>query len=403
MKETWRWFGPSDPISIADIKQTGASGVVSALHHVPNGQVWTVEEIIRRQSQIERLDQGPSGLTWDVVESLPVSEAIKSQKGPVKEHFEAYRQSIRNLAKCGIHTVCYNFMPALDWTRTRLSHPLPNGGYAMAFDIVDFVAFDCFILKRKGAKEDYSVDVLQSAGARFSTMNDAKKTELSNSIIAGLPGANDSWSLGQLQERLGAYATISEETFRGYLLDFLSEIVLTAEEVGVRLCCHPDDPPFSLLGIPRVLSAQRDYEAVFNAVDSPANGATLCTGSLGVSKDFDVISFIEKLGDRIHFVHLRNTKRSPRTGCDRYSFVESEHLFGDTDMVGAVSALLSEETKRRHQGRADWEVPMRPDHGHALLSDRDREAQPGYPLIGRLRGLAELRGVMLAVQKPAAS
>ncbi len=394
MKQTWRWFGLSDPISIAEIRQTGATGIVSALHQVPTGQVWSVADIHTRKQQIEKPGGVPSGLTWDVVESLPVSEAIKSQIGPVKQHVAAYIESLHNLATCGIRTVCYNFMPVLDWTRTDLCYPLPHGGHAMRFDLVDFVAFDCFSLCRHGAEHDYGSDIIAAAKTRFAELGDAERTMLSHNIVAGLPGANDNWSLEEIKDHLSRYAGITPETLRSNLIDFLSEIVPTAEKLGTRLCCHPDDPPFPLLGLPRVMSSQSDYGRVLEAVNSPASGATLCTGSLGVAKDFDPVSFIAQLGHRIHFVHLRNTVRVGPSDQDRHSFSESEHLTGDTDMVAAVRALMLEERRRLDEGRSDHEIPMRPDHGHALLSDLARASKPGYPLIGRMRGLAELRGVM---------
>ena len=397
MKQTWRWFGPDDPISIAEIRQTGATGIVSALHHVPAGQVWSVADIKLRQRQIAEPDGMVSGLTWDVVESVPVSEAIKTLTGPFKEHIAAYKQSLRNLATCGIRTVCYNFMPVLDWTRTDLGFPLPNGGYAMRFDLIDFAAFDCFILARGSAREDYSDEMQEMAKARFADMNDVERTRLSHNIVSGLPGANDSWSLEDVRDQLSTYAGIDAESLRNNLIDFLSEVIPTAEACGINLCCHPDDPPFQLLGLPRVMSTQSDYSKILDAVDSPANGITFCTGSLGVAEDCDPVAFITKLGHRIHFAHLRNTVRSGACEGDRHSFTEAEHLAGDTDMVATVRALLNEEAQRRQCGRSDHDIPMRPDHGHALLSDHERPMQPGYPLIGRMRGLAELRGVIFAL------
>ena len=396
MKQTWRWFGPDDPISISDIRQTGASGIVSALHHITNGHVWPISEITRHKNSIETLGGSSSGLTWDVVESLPVSEDIKSQKGAVTEHFEAYRQSLENLAACGIRTVCYNFMPVLDWTRTDLSHPLANGGHAMRFDLIDFAAFDLFLLRRPGAKDDYSPTILEQARARISELSaDASKALIEN-IVAGLPGANGSWTLSTIQEQLSGFSEITSDRLRGHLIDFLSEVIPTAERLGIRLCGHPDDPPFPLLGLPRVLSTADDFERVIQAVDSPANGVTFCTGSLGVAEDFDPITFIERLGHRIHFVHLRNTVRRGAVDGRRCSFTEAEHLDGDTDMVATVRAILSEERRRRENSSEFCEIPMRPDHGHALLHDLTSTTLPGYPLIGRMRGLAELRGVILA-------
>ncbi|MFY0616648.1 mannonate dehydratase [Shimia sp.] len=396
MKQTWRWFGPTDAISIREIRETGAAGIVSALHHVPAGQVWPVTDIEARQREIETPDGNPSGLTWDVVESLPVSEAIKSQTGPTKRHLAAYKESLHNIAQCGIQTVCYNFMPVLDWTRTDLSYPLPNGGNALRFDLIDFVAFDCFILCRKGAVEDYDPAIVETAMMRFQHLDVSESRNLSDNIVAGLPGANGHWQLDELKHLLEAYAGMTPETLRANLIDFLTEVIPTAEGLGIRLCCHPDDPPFPLLGLPRIMSSTSDYAKVLNSVDSPANGATLCTGSLGVATDFDPVEFIKRHGEHIHFVHLRNTVRSGASDGDRHSFSEAEHLEGDVDMIATIRALLAEESRRRDQGRPDHDIPMRPDHGHALLSDFDRPTQPGYPLIGRLRGLAELRGAILA-------
>jgi mannonate dehydratase len=396
MKQTWRWFGPADEISIAEICQTGAEGIVSALHHVLPGEVWTPDEIERRQDQVARPDGVTSGLSWDVVESLPISEAIKTQTGPVKAHLDAYRESLRNLAAAGISTVCYNFMPVLDWTRTELSAPMPNGARAMRFDLVQFCVFDRFILKRPGAAEDYPEILLSEAETVFTGMSDAARTELTNNIVAGLPGATDTWTLEDVRGHLGTYDAIDADRLRGHLVDFLSEVVPLAEDLGIRLCCHPDDPPFPLMGLPRVMSCEDDYARVMEAVDSPANGITFCTGSLGVAEDFDSARFVNRLGARIHFVHLRNTRRVGAGVGARHSFYESEHLDGDTDMVAAIRALLAEETRRKASGRADWQIPMRPDHGQSLLSDLDRPVMPGYPLIGRMRGLAELRGIMAA-------
>lgn len=399
MKQTWRWFGPEDPVSIRDILQTGATGVVSALHHIPNGQVWPVSHIEQRRREIEILGGEPSGLTWDVVESLPVSDVIKSQKGPVTEHLDAYKQSLRNLSHSGLSTVCYNFMPVLDWTRTSLKHHLSNSGTAMRFDLVDFIVFDCFILCRLGADQDYSDDITAAAEKRFTLMNAAERQGLSDTITAGLPGANTNWSLNEVKQQLDVYAGMTPESLRANLIDFLGEVIPVAEEVGISLCCHPDDPPFPLLGLPRVMSSMSDYAAVMQAVESPANGITFCTGSLGVAEGFDPVEYIEQLGDRIRFVHLRNTLRDGPNDGARHSFTESEHLTGDTDMVATVRALLQEEKRRCDMGRPDHEIAMRPDHGHALLSDLTQPTQPGYHLIGRMRGLAELRGVILALSR----
>ena len=397
MKQTWRWFGPHDAISIIDIKQTGARGIVTALHHIPPGEVWPVTDIKLRQQQIMFPEGQASGLCWDVVESVPVSEAIKCQSGPFRQHLDAYKETLANLAFCGIQTVCYNFMPVLDWTRTDLSYPLACGGHAMRFDLVDFAVFDCFVLKRSDAAADYGAEIRDQAQDRYAKMDTADLQGLSNNIVAGLPGANDNWSLADVRGLLAGYAVIDHEKLQRHLIDFLSEVVPTAEKLGMRLCCHPDDPPFPLLGLPRVMSSLEDYSYVLNTVDSSANGVTFCTGSLGVSKTFDPVAFIGALGPKIHFAHLRNTIRNGPYDGARTSFYEAGHLAGDIDMVATIRAILKEEHRRAKQGRSDHEIPMRPDHGHALLDDHIRPVQPGYPLIGRLRGLAELRGVMAAL------
>jgi len=397
MRETWRWFGPADRIQISDIRQTGAQGIVSALHHVPTGEVWTAAEIDRRKREVEGAADAPTGLTWDVVESLPVSEDIKTQSGAWRAHLDAYRASLENLAAAGIEVICYNFMPVLDWTRTRLSYPVPGGGTAMQFELSDFALFDIHVLKRPGASEDYPEAIRARAARDFATLGPHLGPALTQTILAGLPGAAETWGVADIDVALAHYADIDADRLRANLVDFLSEVVPTAERLGLRLCCHPDDPPFPLMGLPRVMSSEADYARIMEAVPSHANGITLCTGSLGVDPGFDPVRFIERFGDRIHFAHLRNTRRQGDMAQGRTSFVESAHLDGDTDMVAAIRALLAEEARRRAEGRADAEIPMRPDHGHALLSDLDAEMMPGYPLVGRLRGLAELRGVTAAL------
>lgn len=398
MRQTWRWFGPADTVNISDLPQVGVEGVVSALHHIENGTVWSLEEIEKRKLEIERLPNGAaSGVTWDVVESLPVSEVIKTKGSDYKSHIENYCTSLGNLASAGLYTICYNFMPVLDWTRTNLRAPMPTGASAMLFDLVDFIAFDLFILKRPGGEADYSSDIVFDAERRFAQMDDAAKLALQQNIVAGLPGANDGWTAEEIRDHLATYAGMTRDVLRQNLIDFLSEVIPTAERLGIRMCCHPDDPPFSLLGLPRIMSSEADYAAVMQAVDSHSNGITLCTGSLGVNPDFDGPGFVERLGDRIHFAHLRNTSRIAPADGSRTSFYEAEHLAGDTDMVGTVKALMAEQSRRKTEGRADWQIPMRPDHGQDLLHDQVQESMPGYPLIGRMRGLAELRGVMAAV------
>lgn len=397
MKQTWRWFGPHDLTSIDDITQAGATGVVSALHHVPNGSVWTPEEIGKRHREIAtRKDGSPSGLTWDVVESLPVSEDIKKQQGNWRAHIEAYKVSLTNLAASGIAVICYNFMPVLDWTRTNLRWKLANGGACMRFDIADFAAFDIHILERPGAGADYTNAIADEAAKRFADMSEDGKKELSRNVTMGLPGSTESMTLEDVRGHLAQYGAISPEQLREHFIAFLEEVVPTAEKLGLRLCCHPDDPPFALLGLPRIMSTEADYKAILDAVDSPANGMTLCSGSLGARPDNDLPGMMARLGDRVHFLHLRNVKRD--TGDVVGSFYEAEHLGGDTDMVALIAAILREEARRRAAGRADHQIPMRPDHGQDILDDLGRMAQPGYPTIGRMKGLAELRGVITALE-----
>ncbi|MEM6460939.1 MAG: mannonate dehydratase [Pseudomonadota bacterium] len=397
MKQTWRWFGPADKVSISDARQAGAQAVVTALHHIPSGGEWRSEEIERRKAEVALMRDGsPSGLKWEVVESLPVSEAIKTQTGDWRGDIERYRNSLTNLAAAGIETICYNFMPVLDWTRTELASPMAHGGTAMRFDLVDFAAFDIYILGRKSASEDYDDDVEDAARSRADAMRDAQASRLTANIVAGLPGAAEHWTIASLREKLDDYAMIDADRLRRNHIDFLSEVVPHAEQVNVRLCCHPDDPPFPLLGLPRVMSTADDFNSLLSEVDSPSAGLTFCTGSLGARADNDITGMIKTFGPRIHFIHLRNvTREGEGVPC---SFFEDEHLSGDTDMVAAVAALLGEERRRRDVGRSDHVIPMRPDHGQDILDDLYRGAQPGYPAIGRLKGLAELRGVIAALE-----
>lgn len=397
MKQTWRWFGPADTINVADLPQIGVQGIVSALHHIAPGEVWPVAEIQKRQLEIAAPNGHATDLAWDVVESLPVSETIKTQGVGYADHVAAYKDSLRNLAACGLETVCYNFMPVLDWTRTNLAAEMDHGGTAMWFDVIDFAVFDLFLLNRPAARDDYSDVTLSEAETRFAAMSDADKTTLQNNIVAGLPGSNDSWTVSEVAALLDTYKNIDSTRLRAHLIDFLSEVVPLAEELGMRLCCHPDDPPFPLLGMPRVMSSVEDYEAVTSAIDSVANGVTLCTGSLGVDPNFDGPDFVRRLAPRIHFAHLRNTTRlAPKDGY-KTSFYEAMHLEGDTDMVGTIRALMAEETRRKSEGRTDHQIPMRPDHGQDILHDLTADSMPGYPLLGRARGLAELRGIMAAL------
>jgi len=401
MRQTWRWFGPRDPISICDLMQVGVEGVVTALHHVAPGQVWPEEDIRARQAAISHLPDGaPSGLTWDVVESLPVSEDIKRQAGGWKDHLAAYKQSLTHLRAAGLRVVCYNFMPVLDWTRTDLAYRLPCGATCMRFDLIDFAAFDIHILERPGACEDFPQAVIDAAARRFAGMDDPGRTALARNVTFGLPGASGSFSLAQVREQLDAYAGLSPRRLRANLIDFLTEVAPHAERLGLRLCCHPDDPPFSLLGLPRVMSTEADYRQVLEAVDVQASGITLCAGSLGARPDNDLPGMMERLGDRVHFLHLRNVQRESDAPVG--SFHEAAHLGGGTDMVALVAAVLREEGRRRAAGRADASIPFRPDHGQNILDDHARQTQPGYPAIGRLRGLAELRGIMAALSHPVA-
>lgn len=402
MRQSWRWFGPHDPVSIDDMRQAGVEGVVSALHHLPAGAVWTLDEIAQRQRDIAVMSDGtPSGLDWAVVESLPVSEHIKRQSGDWRSHIENYKTSLANIAAAGIEVVCYNFMPVLDWTRTDLAWRLPNGATCMRFDLVNFAAFDICILERPGAAEDFPDAVAKEARARYARMDDAARRALTQNIIAGLPGGSERMTLTDLRAHLEAYAGITRERLRAHFIDFLSAVVPVAEQHGIRLCCHPDDPPFNLLGLPRIMSTEADYRAMMEAVDRPANGITLCSGSLGARPDNDLPGMMTRLGDRVHFLHLRNVRRD--TGDIRGSFYEDEHLGGDTDMVALVAAVLAEEARRRADGRADHSIPFRPDHGQDILDDLGRRTQPGYPAIGRLKGLAELRGVIAGLSQTATS
>jgi mannonate dehydratase len=397
LRQTWRWFGPKDLCSIDDITQCGAEGVVSALHHVPNGVIWTPEEIAKRHQEIQtRRDGSPSGLTWDVVESLPVSEDIKKQKNDWREHIANYKVSMKNLADSGIEVICYNFMPVLDWTRTDLRWTVPSGGSCMRFDINDFAAFDIHILERPGAPTDYTNAIADEAARRFADMDDDTRKQLARNVTMGLPGSTESMTLDDVRAHLDEYGAITPEQLRAHFIAFLEEVVPVAEDLGLRLCCHPDDPPFSLLGLPRIMSTEADYATIMDAVDSPANGMTLCSGSLGARPDNDLPGMMRRFGPKVHFLHLRNVKRD--SDAVMGSFYEAEHLGGDTDMVALIAEIIAEERRRKAEGRADWQIPMRPDHGQDILDDLGRRAQPGYPTIGRMKGLAELRGVMTALE-----
>ena len=393
MRQTWRWFGPHDRVTIQEARQAGAQGIVSALHYLPPGTPWPHHEIAQRQAQITEASSG--ALAWEVVESLPVSEAIKTQSEGWSEHIAAYKLSLEALAAAGITTICYNFMPVLDWTRTSLRATLPSGGTAMRFDVLAFAAFDIHILQRKGAATSYTADLAASANEFFARMDGLAQEELKKAILSGLPGSAESWTLESVRAAIDTYTLLSSEALRQNHINFLSEVVPLAEKLGVRLCCHPDDPPFPLLGLPRTMSSLADYQSILSAVDSPCFGATFCTGSFGARPDNDCVAMATALAPRVHFVHLRNVQRE--TSGSPCSFIETEHLRGDVDMVGVAEVLLAEEARRRTQGREDWNIPMRPDHGHEILTDIGAGAQPGYPAVGRLKGLAELRGVIAAI------
>ncbi len=385
MKETWRWFGPRDTVSLEQIAQAGATGVVTALHEIPAGEAWPIEAIQERKALIEA-----AGLEWAVVESVPLHNDIKTRSGDYRRHLDNYRESIRNLAQAGIHDICYNFMPVVDWTRTNLDYVLPNQSRALRFEMADFAAYDIHILQRPGAAEDYSADVQARAAERFGALSPQAREQLEKNIIAGLPGGEGSYDRDGIRAAIAQFIALGEEGLRANLFAFLNDVVPVAEEVGSRLCIHPDDPPFSLFGLPRVVSTADDARALLQAVPSKANGLTLCAGSYGSRSDNDLVQMAREFGPRIYFVHLRNVKREPDG-----SFYESDHLDGDNDMVGLVGALLDEETRRREQGSTLPAIAMRPDHGHLMGEEIGRPGiNPGYSYVGRLKGLAELRGVI---------
>ncbi len=396
MKETWRWFGPNDPVSLQDIAQAGARGIVTALHHLPAGAIWSEREISLRNKEILLSKSSIDvDLKWSVVESLPVSEDIKRQSGDWRTHIKNYCISLENLAAAGISTICYNFMPILDWTRTELEWKLPNGATCMRFDLIDFIAFDVFILNRNGACNDYSEGLNLEAKKRFEGMSKETKENLTSNIVSGLPGAAAKFSLKDVKLHLKKYENITERILRTNFVSFLREVAPIAHELGLRLCCHPDDPPFPLLGLPRIMSTEKDYKIIMDEIPLKSNGITLCSGSLGVRAENNLIKMMSRLGDRVHFLHLRNVKRE--SDMVPNSFYEEEHLKGNTDMVSLIRAILEEEKRRRKNKREDWSIPFRPDHGHNILDDLKRKSKPGYPAIGRLKGLAELRGILTAL------
>ncbi|MGA7219381.1 MAG: mannonate dehydratase [Candidatus Sulfotelmatobacter sp.] len=384
MQENWRWFGPDDPVPLDHIKQAGATGIVSALHHLYRGEAWPLDEVLKRRDEILA-----AGFAWPVVESIPIHNSIKLRSGQYRHFIDAWKDTLAAVAKAGVKVVCYNFMPVVDWTRTDLRWRLPSTGYALRFDAVDFAAYDLYILRRKDGAADYSEERARAARGRFDSMSEERKNDLERTIIAGLPGAEASHDREAIRRLVEEFDGATASELKNNLIAFLREVLPVAEELGVRLAIHPDDPPWPLFGLPRVVSTAEDVRAIFAGCDTIANGLTFCAGSFGARADNNLLEMAREFGSRIHFVHLRQVTREPDG-----SFYEAEHLAGSSDIVGVVRAIMEEEKRRKLEGREDCEIPMRPDHGHLLADDIGKKVNPGYSLVGRLKGLAELRGVM---------
>jgi mannonate dehydratase len=390
LEQTWRWFGPRDPVSLKEIKQTGATGIVTALHHIPAGEIWTSEEIIKRKQAIEA-----EGFQWSVAESIPVHEDIKKRNGDYRRFIENYKASIRNLGRCGVDTICYHFMPVLDWSRTDLRVEFKDGSITTKFETKALAAFDIFILKRSNAEKNYTEDQVRSARQYYEGLSENQKEKLIQTVLLGFPGSGEAYTLEQLRSALSGYDAIGNKEVRESLHYFLKEIIPAAEESNVLMAIHPDDPPWPLLGLPRIVSNQQDLERILNAVDSSSNGITLCTGSLGASKKNNLVEIAQKFADRINFIHLRNVTRTADE-----SFLEDNHLEGDVDMYGVMKVLLLEQKRRVSAGRKNTRMPVRPDHGHLMLPDHHKQGiYPGYSLFGRMRALAELRGLELGISR----